>query len=674
MLRRPRGNGSVLNYFPIRSFFPLPCLLVVLPFTAYGQQRSFAGNVYPIFQEAGCPQCHQEHGVASATRLRFPAENAPIAAINTFGLSLVRLVDRAEPTQSLLFRKPTNRIPHAGGERIPPGTDNEKILLSWITRLSKLSDQESAQAIEQQDHPATPSEPVEAAVLRRLTNTQYDNTVRDLVQDFSRPATRFPTEDYVNGYKNQYEALSISPVLAEAYGNAAERVAAGAFRRGDSRGLYPCEANDASPACGKRFVEEFGQRAFRRPLDAQELADYQRLFAAQPDALEGARAVIEAMLQSPSFLFWLDKAPRQEWDAYATASRLSYFLWNTTPDDRLLAAARKGELDTPEGLERIARGMLADPRAVDGVDEFVSEWLRFDRALSASREHGVYRLFNARLAAAMTEEARRFVRDVVWNDRNFMTVFTAPYTFVNSDLAAVYQVDPPETAWGRVEFDPATERAGLLGQTLFLTLTSKPDDTAPTGRGLFVREQFLCQHVPDPPPGVDTNLPPSTQSKPMTNRQRLGAHVTNPSCATCHKLIDPIGFGLEKFDAIGARREQHRQLFFPEGHGSHDDEPQEVLLDIDTTGQVAGLPNSKFSSPRELGALLAETPICQDCVVKQLFRYMSGRPETSADRPLIEHASTAFRSSGFQLKEALVQLAVGWSSAQKEKDRHGATE
>jgi hypothetical protein len=645
--------------------------LAVLPVTVYGQALSFVDNIYPTLEEAQCRQCHQEHGVASVTRLRFPAENASAATINAFGLSLVRLVDRAEPARSPLLQKPTNRIAHGGGERIPPGTNKEKVLISWVGRLAGLSDREAAKAIEEWDLPHAPSEPMEAAVLRRLTNNQYDNTVRDLLKDFSRPATQFPTEDYVNGYKNQYEVLSISPVLAEAYGNAAERIAAAAFRRGDSRGLYPCDPKDDRGACGRRFVDEFGRLAFRRPLEKRESDDYQRLFFAQADALAGAQAVIEAMLQSPSFLFWLDKAPRKEWDRYATASRLAYFLWNTTPDDRLLTAARDGDLDTREGLERIVRGMIADSRAVEGVDEFVSQWLRFDRALSASRERRMFRLFNARLAAAMTEEARRFVRDVVWNDRNFMSVFTAPYTFVNSDLAAVYKVEPPEIAWGRVEFSPATERAGLLGQTLFLTLTSKPDDTAPTGRGLFVREQFLCQHVPDPPPGVDTNLPPATQSKPMTNRERLGTHVTNPSCATCHKLIDPIGFGLEKFDAIGGRREQYQLLFYPEGHGSWRDKPQEVLLDIDSTGEVVGLPDSKFSSPRELGKLLAETPACQECVVKQLFRYMSGRQERAADRPLIEDALEAFRSSGFQLKEALVQLAVGWGSRPEGELVHG---
>src|SRR5206468_4647424 len=198
-------------------------------------------------------------------------------------------------------------------------------------------------------------------------------------------------------------------------------------------------------------------------------------------------------------------------------------------------------------------------------DEFISEWLRFDRVMTASRERRIYPLFSRELAKSMTEEARRFVGDLVWNDRNFMDVFTAKYSFVNSDLAAVYKVPPPARDFERVEFPAGAERAGVLGQALFLTLSSKPDETAPTGRGLFVREQFLCQQVPPPPPGVDTNLPPIEESKPVTNRDRLAMHTNNKVCAGCHNLIDPIGFGLEKFDAIGMRREKPKLLFFQPG-------------------------------------------------------------------------------------------------------------
>jgi hypothetical protein len=221
-------------------------------------------------------------------------------------------------------------------------------------------------------------------------------------------------------------------------------------------------------------------------------------------------------------------------------------------------------------------------------------------------------------------------------------------------------VPPPARDFERTEFPPESERAGLLGQALFLTLTSKPDDTAPTGRGLFVREQFLCQQVPPPPPGVDTNLPPVEEARPVTNRERLAGHASR-SCANCHSLIDPIGFGLEKFDAIGMRREQHKLLFYPavSGAAARRARPKEVLLDIDTAGFLAGVRDSQFKSPRQLGELLAGTPECQECIVKQVFRYMSGRQDTPADRPLLAAALADFRGSQFRFRELMISLVAG---------------
>jgi len=171
--------------------------------------------------------------------------------------------------------------------------------------------------------------------------------------------------------------------------------------------------------------------------------------------------------------------------------------------------------------------------------------------------------------------------------------------------------------------------------------------------------------VPPPPPEVDTNLPPVDEARPVTNRERLKAHTTNQMCVGCHNLIDPVGFGFEKFDAIGMRREKHKLLFFPAGSGvaARRAKPKEVELDIDTTGSVAGLPDSQFTSPRELGAMLARTPPCHECIVKQLFRYMAGRLDSPADRPLLRGALEVFRKSGFRFKELMVYLAK-WKDAQ----------
>jgi hypothetical protein len=504
---------------------------------------------------------------------------------------------------------------------------------------------------------------VPQVVLRRLTHSQYNKTVRDLLKDTTNPAKQFPPEDYVNGFKNQYQVLSVSPLLAEAYSLAAERIAANSFRRGDSRGLIPCKpSSDDDAACRTEFIETFGRKSFRRPLEPEEVDRYQLLFKTEKEFLKGAQAVIEAMLQSPNFVFRLEETANPKWKPYATAASLAYFLWDTTPDEALLDSAARGELDTPEGIERTARRMLDNPKAKGGVDEFASQWLRFDRVMNAARERRYYPLFSRELATAMTEEARRFIGDLVWNDRNFMQIFTASYSFINSDLAAVYKVEPPPHDFDRVEFPQEAERAGLLGQTLFLTLTSKPEGTAPTGRGLFIREQFLCEQVPPPPPTVNANLPPVEESRPVTNRERLATHTNNAMCAGCHNLIDPIGFGLEKFDAIGMRREKHKLLFYPvleDMVAARTAKPKIVELDLDTNGVVAGLKDSQFTSPRQLGELLARTSQCQECIVKQVFRYMAGRLETPADRPLLNQALEDFRNSGFRFKELLVALIKG---------------
>jgi hypothetical protein len=375
------------------------------------------------------------------------------------------------------------------------------------------------------------------------------------------------------------------------------------------------------------------------------------------------------MLQSPNFLFRLDDTPRRDWKAYATASRLSYALWDTMPDASLMEAASHGELSSAAAIEKAARRMLQDPGAHQALDEYVSEWLRFDRILTGSRDRRRYRNFSRETAIAMTEEARRFIADLVWNDRNFMGAFTADYGYVNADLAAIYAVPAPATEFERISFSPESERAGLLGQALFLALSAKPDDTSLTGRGLFVREQFLCQHVPPPPAGVNTNLAPSTEAHPQTNRDRMREHVENKFCANCHDLIDPIGFGLEKFDAVGARRDKYELLFRSGYHGEEKQKPKKVLLDMDTKGWVAGLPQSEFSSPKQLGAILARSPQCQECMAKQYFRYVAGRSETPADYPAIRQAVEDFRASNYNFKELMVAIIRN----REFPDREGAT-
>jgi hypothetical protein len=638
-------------------------LLVALLFCQVGWGQTdvsfFASSLYPVLQRAECRKCHQDNGVASTTRLQFPPEDATSAEITSFGLSLKTLADTGSVEQSLLLRKPTRRMRHAGGQRIDPGSDEEQVLRTWIEYLAAHDTD-----VQLAGDPAVRKAPI---VLRRLTRSQYNNSLRELMGDQTRPADDFPAEDYVHGFTNQAEGQSVSPLLAEAWNRAAEKAARLAFIGGDSRGLIPCQPADAADAeCREMFIRRFGARAFRRPLTEAEVRLYGELFVAEAAGsgsfTAGAQAVVEAVLQSPYFLFHLEGGPDDRLTSYRVASRLSYFLWNTMPDDELFRAAERGELSTREGIESQARRLLADPRARGALHEFLTQWLRFDRLHSAVRDRRLFPEFSDELVADMAEEVRQLFDHLVWEGGNFLDFFRADYAFLSSSLARLYGLEAPDREFGMVRFPEDSERGGgVLGTALFLSLTSKPVDTSPTERGLFIREHFLGQVVPPPPPGVDMNLPPSTEGRLLTNRERLGIHLSSPNCAACHDLIDPIGFGLERFDAIGRYRPRQLVTIFPtaeELRRDRDREPRTHELELDVSASVRGIPDSEFSSPRQLGAILAANKSCQRCVVKQLFRYALGRQETAADQPLIDAALADFERSGFQFQSVVLSIAL----------------
>jgi len=614
---------------------------------------SFSRTVYPIFEAAQCRGCHSDDGVASATRLHFPDPNASPDDIEAFGVTLAVLVNRDEPDRSLLLNKPTNRERHTGGVRIQPGSFEEQALRDWIRFLTTVSDATVTAARERLSATKTVSQPDQ--VLRRLTHSQYNNTVRELLGDHSRPADRFPAEDYVNGFKNQLRTQGIPPLLEEAYSASAEKLALNAFRAGDVNHLVPCKpAHARDIKCRDQFVTAFGMRAFRRPLTNDEVRRYTSLFGTQAarsgQFLDGARVVIEAMLQSPKFLFHAESGPGARFRDYEIASRLSYLLWDTMPDEALFESAAAGGLETPEGLESAARRMLKEPFARQAVDEFFAEWLRFDRVLTSVKDLRRYPEFTPELAAMMVQETRTLLGNLVWNDRNFMEALTADYSFLNSDLARLYKVPAPSGEFEQTPLPPAAHRSGLLGHASFLASTAGPVETSPTARGIFIREQLLCQHVPNPPPGVNTEIPEPTADRPLGRRQRMEAHRDNPVCASCHRLMDPIGFGLEHYDGVGRWRDAEAISL---GDGAR---AKTIELPIDSNGEIAGLANSAFADPTQLGHILAESRACQECIAKQMFRYAFGRVETAADRETLRQVFTAFRDSGFRFKELLVAL------------------
>jgi len=508
-------------------------------------------------------------------------------------------------------------------------------------------------------HAETPQE------VRRLTHNQYNNTVRDLLGDRTRPADQFPPEDYVNGFKNQLSAQDISPLLAQTYANAAERLARTAFLGGrDDNNLIPCKPQSPADAkCAASFVRAIGDRAFRRPLTDAEHTRYTNLLLTEAgrrkDFIRGAQTVVEALLQSPKFLFRIESGGSNA--PYEVASRLSYFLWETMPDGELIAAARSGKLSNAVTREAVIRRMLEDGRAKGALDEFLAQWLRFDLVWSSVKDRRLFNQFNEELAAAMTEETRRTIADVAWSNRNFFEIFTVNYGFVNPDLASLYQVPAPPEEFVKTAYPESSGRAGILSQAMFLSLTSKPGETSPTVRGYFVRDHFLCQTVPDPPPGTNSSLPPLSPDRTLTSRQRLSEHVVNPVCAGCHQLMDPIGFGLEGFDAIGRKREKESITFFPTRE-TRNDKATTVDLPLDTSGNISGMPNGKFAGPKELGQILANSKECHECVVKQLFRYANGRRESNGDREFLTQIYAKFGASQFRFKELMIWIAEDLAS------------
>jgi hypothetical protein len=668
----------MVRRWPVRVLFSAFMIAVVsTAFTLGASARAtravdesfFIERVYPVLHAVQCERCHSDNGVASETRLEFPESDAGRDQITAFGLSLMGLVDRRNPEQSLLLGKPTKRVKHTGGQRIKPGSDEEAVLLSWINYLAGLSDEQVRQArvrIARSDQRG-----LEALAVRRLSHSEYNNTVADLLGDQIQPASSFPNEDFVNGFKNQLEAQGVSPIQVEAYSKAAERLARAAFRGGDQHGLIPRRPDSPTDAVSvDEFVRKFGLKAFRRPLTDSEVRRYSALFLEEASRTSsfhaGAAMVIEAILQSPHFLFRVERGANSLNAQFEIASRLSYFLWGTMPSDELLRAAGERKLATVERIEATARRMLEDPRARRAMDEFLAQWMRFDRVREATRDRRRFREFNAEVAAAMVEETRRLFNHLVWNDQSFMEFFTANYTFVNSELARLYGLPAPDEEFAKVAYPDDSGRSGVLGHGSFLVLTSKPAETSPTARGLFVRNHFLGQEIPPPPAGVNAVLPNVTEAAPLTNRQRLAVHLNSESCASCHRLIDPIGLGFEQYNAIGVFQKK-AVLQFPGARGDEARGRRSTIkeLDVDTSGYIQGMEDSAFSTPRELGRLLAESKTCQKAIVKQLFRFSFGRQETVNDQPVIDALLARFRDSGFRFRELIVALVTSELFLQK---------
>jgi len=337
------------------------------------------------------------------------------------------------------------------------------------------------------------------------------------------------------------------------------------------REIFACEPEsqaDERP-CATRILTRLARRAYRRPVNDADLTPLLEFFESGRQSTgrfdAGIQLALERLLIDPDFLLRIHRDPADLSNSQASyplsdielASRVSFFLWSSIPDDALLTAAEAGELSDPVVLERHVRRMLADPRATDAlVDDFAAQWLNLRRLGEAVIDPSRYPHYDESLLLAFEQETKLFVASTLQEDRSIRELLSADYTFVNERLARQYEIPGVYgSRFRRVRLSDPAQRGGLLGHGSMLTTTSYPDRTSPVLRGKWLLDNLFGIRVPAPPPGVDTNLETPPGAVPASIRERLAQHRSNPTCASCHSVMDPIGFALENFDAIGGYRE-----------------------------------------------------------------------------------------------------------------------
>ncbi|WP_437910518.1 DUF1592 domain-containing protein [Sorangium sp. So ce327] len=488
---------------------------------------------------------------------------------------------------------------------------------------------------------------------RRLTRFEYNNTVRDLLGTSLTPADQFPPDEVAGGFNNNATVLTVSALHAEKYLLAAEALATEAVG-GDLSKLVPCDPAAVEgqvaqeEACARQFVQDFGRRAYRRPLEASEVDRLMRAYAAgrtDGSFREGIEVVLRAALQSPKFLFRLElrhdldaSSSRVRLDPYEMASRLSYLVWASGPDDELLDAAEAGLLDTREQLAERTRQMLEHPRARRAVTEFYKQWLNLGKLETIVKEESQFPGYDDELVAGIRAETPAFVEHVLWSgDHKLSSLLTLPVGFATESVAELYGVTvPPGSTTPQLVELPPDQRSGVLTQPAFLAVHAHPDQTSPVLRGKAIRSKFMCQDPPPPPDDVD--LTPPTGEEGVTARERFNQHASNARCAGCHQLMDPIGFAFENFDAVGAyRTEEGGQVIDVSG---------EMVLSDDMDGPFVGV--------RQLAEKLAGSAQVRECLATQWFRYTAGRFENIDDECSLDGLRAGFHGSEGDLVELIV--------------------
>lgn len=490
------------------------------------------------------------------------------------------------------------------------------------------------------------------AGLRRLTETQYRNSIADIFGPGILVQGKFEPDRRISGLLAAGSAsLSISPSGFEAYAKMADGIARQVVDEKNRTRLLDCAPKSVTAPdrdCAARIINHYGPLLFRRPLTPAELKA--RLDAADAAAklsnnfYTGIRYSLTTLLSAPDFLFRaemaLPTATGYTLDAYSRAARLSFLIWDTTPDAQLLDAARSGALDSDAGVKSQVSRLMASSRLETGMRTFFSDFLELDTLDTIAKDPTIYPKFNQDILSSAREETLRTVIDLTLKqDGDFRDLFTTRKTFINRPLAWIYDVPYNlNGAWMPYEFREEDGRSGILTDVSMLGMFSHPGRSSPTKRGVALMDIFLCEPTPTPPANVDFSIVNGTKDPSLkTVRERLMAHATTPTCASCHTHSDPIGLTLEQFDSIGERR------------------LKEDGRDIDVSAVIA---KKQFSGAAGLGQYLHDNPRASACFVRKLYAYGVGADSEEVEKGAVQPFVDGFAAGGYRLAALLRTIAT----------------
>jgi hypothetical protein len=469
--------------------------------------------------------------------------------------------------------------------------------------------------------------------VHRLNTAEYNATVQDVLGTQLAPATVSWRGGELGGFDNMAAVLGVDADQYQRYFDAADQLAEDVFGKDNLRAkLVPCATQD-DPACIKTIAENAGLRIFRRPLSAEEVTTYGKVYSAAraqgDDHDASAKLLVQALLSSAEFLYRVELDPtpgsaaKHPLNAYELASRLSYFLWSSAPDDQLLGAAANGSLTDDRVLSEAVSFMLGDPRSNRFVSNFAGQWLGARRVIDHPTSPEVYPAWSAQIAAAASEEMYLYFNEFLRSGRSWLDFMKADINFVNAPLAAFYGNGMSAPASGTAKLENVNDgRSGFVGLVGFLAMSSPDRRTSPTLRGAWLLRNLMCTIPPDPPPNIPVLEAKGDDTASTNVRDVLEAHRSNPACAACHNLFDPFGLALEQFDGIGKFRTTYTD-------GSTID-PKTAL--VPSASYPAGLEMTGLSGAADA---VTQNPEFATCISQKILTYSLGRLLVDTDQPYL---------------------------------------